>query len=182
MVVMTATFIMEIAGPMLVKIGVKKAGEVGLNITEDDLIKTYKVSDVMEAEPDIIPHGMPLGEILETFSKTQSIYYPVVDNESKIVGKITVAGIKEMFANRDVAGWLLACDVAETFSDKTSGSTPLEDAIEHMKKYDIENMSVVADDGTDRLVGVLDRQKTLRKISAEILRRRELADGMSITL
>ena len=35
---MMSTFLMEIFGPMFVKVGVKKAGEVGLNITEEDLI------------------------------------------------------------------------------------------------------------------------------------------------
>ena len=50
-VVMTGTFLMEIFGPILVKLGVKRAGEVGLNITEEDLIETYNVDDVMPIEP-----------------------------------------------------------------------------------------------------------------------------------
>jgi len=50
MVVMTATLVTEILGPMLVKVGVKKAGEIGLNITEEDLIKSYRVKDVMDSK------------------------------------------------------------------------------------------------------------------------------------
>ena len=179
MVVMTATFLMEILGPMLVKIGVKKAGEVGLNITEEDLIKTYTVADVMESEPTSITEDLPLPQILEVFSSSESVYYPVIDSSSRITGKITIPGIKEMFANRKVAGWLLACDVAEPVLDKTTKTIPLEDVIEHMRRYDLLNMPVVADDD-NKLVGVLDYSKTLRKISAEVLRRRETADKMAI--
>jgi len=58
-VVMTGTFLMEIFGPMLVKVGVKRAGEVGLNITEEDLIKTYKVVDVMDDKPISIAQNLP---------------------------------------------------------------------------------------------------------------------------
>ena len=81
-----------------------------------------------------------------------------------------------MFANQDVAGWLLACDVTEPVLDKTSSSEPLEDALELMRKYDLEQMPVVAGEGGDRLVGILDYRRTNRKISAEVLRRREKAD------
>ncbi|MHC4738233.1 MAG: cation:proton antiporter domain-containing protein [Planctomycetota bacterium] len=179
-VVMTETFIIEILGPMLVKIGVKKAGEVGLNITEEDLIKTYKVKDVMDTEPTTIAQDLPLQEILEVFSTSDSVYYPVIDGESRIIGKITVTGIKDMFANRDVAGWLLACDVDEVVQDRTTPEKPLEEVMDHMRRYDLEHIPVVAYVDNDELVGVLDYRKINRKINAEVLHRRKLADGMTL--
>jgi CBS domain-containing protein len=179
MVVMTATFLMEVFGPMLVKLGVKKAGEVGMNVTEEDLIKTYAVMDVMNPKPASIPQELPLHQILEVFSTTDSLYYPVVDSQLRIVGVITVAGIKEMFANQDVAGWLLACDVAEPALDKTTPNKPLEEAMDHMRHYDLDVLPVVAADDTDRLVGILDYRAVNRRISAEVLNRRRIADEMA---
>ena len=179
MVVMMATFLMEIIGPMLVKVGVKKAGEVGMNVTEEDLIKTYTVKDVMDAKPTSIAQDLPLHQILEVFSASESVYYPVIDSQSRIIGIITIADIKEMFANQDVAGWLLACDVAEPVRDRTTPDKPLEGAMEQMRRYDLENMPVVASDDSDELVGVLDHSKALRKISAEVLHRRKTADEMA---
>ena len=175
MVVMTATFVMEIIGPMFVKVGVKKAGEVGMNVTEEDLIKTYSVADVMNSEPTTIDHALPMQDVLDVFSTSDSVYYPVIDKQSRITGIITIADIKEMFANRDVGGWLLACDVSEPARDRTTPEKPLEEVMEWMKRYDLESMPVVADD-SDKLVGVLDYSKTLRKISAEVLHRRKAAD------
>jgi Kef-type K+ transport system membrane component KefB len=176
MVVMTATFIMEIFGPMLVKVGVQKAGEVGLNVTEEDLIKTYTVKDVMDAEPTSIAQNLPLHQILEVFSTSESVYYPVIDDQSRITGIITIAAIKEMFANQDVAGWLLACDVAGPVRDKTTSDRPLEEIMEQMRRYDLENMPLVGDG--DKLVGTLDYHKVLRKVGAEVLHRRKMADGI----
>lgn len=178
MVVMTATFLMEIFGPMLVKVGVEKAGEVGLNVTEEDLIKTYTVKDVMDTKPTSIAQDLPLHQILEVFSASESVYYPVIDGQSRLVGIITIAGIKEMFANQDVAGWLLACDVAEPVLDKTTPGKPLEEVMEHMRRYDLGNMPVMASSDSEKLVGVLDYHKVLRKISAEVLHRRKKADEM----
>jgi Kef-type K+ transport system membrane component KefB len=180
MVVMTGTFLMEIFGPMMVKVGVKKASEVGLNITEEDLIKTYTVRDVMDTEPTTISQDVPLHQILEVFSRTDLVYYPVIDNDNRIVGAITIAGIKEIFANQDVAGWLLACDVAEPVLDKTTANQPLEEVFEHMRRYDLENLAVIASDSDGRLVGMLDYRKAMRKISAEVLHRRRQADEIAL--
>jgi len=49
-----------------------------------------------------------------------------------------------------------------------------------MRRYDLENVPVVAGDSSDKLVGVLDLRKALRKISAEILHRRTVADEMTL--
>jgi len=180
MVVMTATFLMEILGPMLVKVGVKKADEVGMNVTEEDLIKTYTVKDVMDTEPTSIVQNLSLQQILEVFSTSESVYYPVIDGQSRITGIITISDIKEMFANREFAGWLLACDVAEPVRDKTTPNKPLEEAMEQMRLYDLGNMPVVASEDSEELVGVLDYRKALRKISAEVLHRRQMADGQAL--
>jgi Kef-type K+ transport system membrane component KefB len=175
-VVMTGTFLMEILGPMLVKVGVQRAGEVGMNVTEEDLIKAYTVKDVMDTKPISIAYDMPLHEILGVFSTSESVYYPVIDQQSLLTGIITIAGIKEMFANQDVAGWLLACDVAEPVMDKTIPNKSLEEVIEHMRQYHLENIPVVVAENNDKLIGVLDLPKALRKISAEVLHRRKTAD------
>ena len=179
MVVMTATFLMEILGPMLVKIGVKRAGEVGMNVTEEDLIKTYTVKDVMDSKPTSIAQDLPLHKILEVFSASESVYYPVIDAQSRIIGIITIADLKAMFANQDVGGWLLACDVAEPVLDKTTPTKPLEEVMEQMRRYDLQNMPVVAGSESDELVGVLDYSKAMRKISTEVLHRRKMADEMA---
>jgi Kef-type K+ transport system membrane component KefB len=179
MVVMTATFLMEIFGPVLVKVGVKKAGEIGMNVTEEDLIRMYTVADVMDTKPTSIAQDLPLHRILEVFSTSESVYYPVIDGQSRVTGIITIADIKEMFANQDVAGWLLACDVAEPVLDNTTPDKPLEEAMERMRRYDLENMPVVAGDDGDKLVGILDYRMVNRKISAEVLHRRRKADEMA---
>ena len=179
--VLASTIINELIAPPLVKYAISKAGEIGLNITEEDLIKTYKVADVMDTEPTSIPQELSLQEILEVFSTSESVYYPVIDSQSQLIGIITIPGIKEMFANREFAGWLLACDVAEPVRDKTNPNKPLEEAMEWMKQYNLENMPAVASDESDELVGVLDYNKALRKISAEVLHRRKTAEEMALS-
>jgi len=178
--VLASAIINELIAPPMVKYAISKAGEVGLNITEEDLIKTYKVADVMDTEPTSIPQEMSLEDILEVFSKSDSVYYPVIDSQSLLIGIITIPGIKEMFANREFAGWLLACDVAEPVRDKTTPNKPLEETIEWMRRYNLDHIPVVTSQENDEFAGILDYRKILRKISAEVLHRRKMAEEMAL--
>ena len=175
-IVMMSTFLMELIGPVLVRIGVKRAGEVGMNVTEDDLIRAYRVRDVMDGEPTIIQQNTSLNQVLEVFSTSDSLYYPMVNEQHQLRGVITVDGIKEMFANHQVSNWLLAYDVAEPAQDKTTADARLEETLEYMDRYNLDTIPVIAKHDSDRLLGVLDKQAVSRKISAEVLRRRRRAD------
>lgn len=178
-IVMTTTFIVEIFGPMFVKLGVGKAGEIGMDVTADDLIAEYTVREVMDTNPATIGMDLPLESILDTFSHTDSVYYPVIDAKSYLHGIITIAGIKDIFACQQVAGWLLACDVAQPVLDKTSPNSPLAEALKRMKKFNLEYMPVVTGADANEFLGVLDYRSVNRKISAEVLRRKEAADEMA---
>ena len=177
-VIIIGVFLFQIIGPIFVKIGVKKAGEVGMNVTEEDLIMLYKVKDVMESKPATIKEGLPLDDIINIFSTTDGLYYPVIDEQSKLKGIISISSIKETFAHQNVTGWLLACDIAQPVLDKTTEDTPLAEALERIQKYDLDFLPVVSDEN-GKLAGVLDAKTVNRKISAEIIRKREQADQVA---
>lgn len=61
LIITATTFIVQLVGPVCVKHGVQKAGEAGLDITEDDILKTAKVSDVTWGnEKSVHPTAMQL--------------------------------------------------------------------------------------------------------------------------
>ena len=174
--VMTTTFVVEIIGPMLVKVGVKKAGEIGLNITEEDLIKTYNVADVMDTKVPTISTGMSLREVIKIVSTTDSFYYSVVNNDKKLIGAITLDGIRNTFATQELNDWLVALDIAEPIIAKTTPDMPLSEAFEKTKRLDIEHLPVVSSGEDDKFVGVLNCRVVQRSLSAEVLSRQRKAD------
>jgi len=178
MVVMTATFVMEILGPMLVKVGVKRAGEVGLNITEEDLIKTYGVEDVMDKKVPAISAGMSLSEVIKVISTTDNFYYAVVDNDNKLIGAVTLDGIRNTFTTQELNDWLVALDIMEPVIAKVTPGVALSEAFEKTQQLDIEHIPVIASGQDDRFVGILDCHAVRRSISAEVLSRQQKADSM----
>ena len=176
LIVTSTTFLVQIIGPPLVKLGVKKAGEIGMNITEEDLIKAYKVSDVMDKEHKVIPEHTPISEIIRIFGRTKSFYYPMVDRNNNVTGAMTIDSIRNTFASQELHDWLVALDIAEPVTAKITPQMPLSEAFETAKHFDIEHLTVVSSSDENKFVGVLDCRAARRQLSAEVLSRQEKAD------
>lgn len=179
LVVMTGTFVMEIVGPMLVKVGVKRAGEVGLNITEDDLIQTYSVGDVTDRQAPVVSAGMSLSELIELVSSTDNFYYAVVDKDRSLMGAVTLDGIRSTFATQELNDWLVALDIMEPVVCKVTPQMELSQALEQMDHQHVEHAPVVASAEEDEFVGILGNRAVRRLLSAEVLSRQRKADSMA---
>ncbi len=177
-IVMTTTFIVELLGPIFVKLGVKKAGEVGLNITEEDLIETYSVADVMDTEVPVISTDTSLSEVIKVVSGTDSFYYPVIDIDKKLVGVVTLDGIRNTFATQELNDWLVALDIAEPIVEIVTPDMTLSEALDKTKQLAIEYLPVVDSGAGGRFIGVLDVRAVHRQFSAEVLSRQQKADSV----
>lgn len=175
-VIIATTFVAELVGPPMVKLGVKKAGEIGLDVSEEDLIRSYKVGDVMETQPPVLHEASPAGQILEVFRLHESLCYPVVSSEEKLTGVITIQEVKEAFATQAFQDWVLAYDLMEPAQDKTTPDTPLQDALERMRQFRLEYLPVVAGPEDDKLVGLIEQRSVNRALTEEIVRRHHLAE------
>ncbi|MHC4355168.1 MAG: cation:proton antiporter domain-containing protein [Planctomycetota bacterium] len=176
-VIIVGVFILQFIGPLFTKVGVRKAGEVGMNITEDDLIKTHSVGDVMDAEAPVISAGMSLSEVIKFVGNTTSFYYSVVDKDRKLMGAVTLDGIRNTFMTQELNDWLVAIDIMEPVIATVTPEMPLAEAFERTKKLDVEHLPVVAAGPDDKLVGVLNCRAVHRSLSAEVLARQQKADG-----
>ena len=178
LIVTSTTFLVQIIGPPLVKLGVKKAGEIGMNITEEDLIKTYKVSDVMDAKHVTIPEHMSIREIIKIFGRTKSFFYPVLDKNNIVTGAMTIDNIRDTFANQELHDWLVAMDIAEPLIATVTPETPLSDAFDTAKHFDTDHLTVVSSSDENKFVGVLNCRAAHRQLSAEVLSRQEETDNI----
>lgn len=177
-VIIAGVFVLQLIGPVFVKIGSKKAGEAGLNITEEDLMRTRTVGDVMDRKVPAIWSGLPLSEVIKIVSTTDSFYYPVVDNDKKLIGAVTLDGIRNTFATQEVNDWLIAMDVIEPIVARLGPDVALSEAFNKTKQLGIEHIPVVNGGKGNEFVGVLDTNAVHRKLSAELLAKQHEADSM----
>jgi CIC family chloride channel protein len=151
-----------------------KAGEVGLNITEEDIIQETKAKDVMDKNPPLIYENMQLMDVLRIFSETDNLYYPVINKDKKLCGILTVEGIKQTFLETDISGLILANDLMQPVIAKVAAEAPISDVREILNRLDIEYLPVVNEE--DKIEGFIERKKLNKFISTRIMELQKQAD------
>ena len=176
-IIITATaFILEVIGPPFVKFAVTKAGEVGMNITEDDFVRTLKVEEIMDRNPPLIYKNMPLAQILTIFSESPNLYYPVVDTNKKLLGIITVDNIKNTFMATSLSDLLLAVDVMEPVIASVTSKSSISELKGILAKYNLEYLPVVTQE--DEVIGFIERRMVYKVISTKIMELQRQADSL----
>jgi len=175
MIIAVTTFVVEVIGPAFVKFAVQRAGEVGLDVTEEDLIASYRVADVVNRRSPKFTEGTTLAEMLETIAATEAMSYPVTDERGQLSGMITIQDLKNALGGVTAAEWLVALDLMQPAPDTVSEDVPLAEALTRMREQDLESLPVVSAGEDAKLVGVLELRAVNRVLSQEVLRRRRLA-------
>jgi len=170
-VVATADLLFEIAGPQMVRHAIVKAGEAGRNVTEEDLIRSHTVGDVMNPGPPSFHENTPLSAILHAFSQHEVNTFPVVGDRGELKGLVTISEIRESLATEGLEQWLLATDLMGPVKLKVEPDTPLYRALEQMRREGLEAASVVFREDEARLAGMLEQAAVHRTLMAELLRR-----------
>jgi Kef-type K+ transport system membrane component KefB/predicted transcriptional regulator len=175
-VITTTTFVVQLIGPPFVKIAVQKAHEVGLNISENDLLKKIRVASIMDSSIPLINETADLNKVLRIFSKNQYFYFPVIDDRKKLVGIISIDSIKEFFIEYELSSFLVAYDIMDRVPVTSSKNELAVELKNKMKKYDIEYMPVVSADNT--MEGFVERRQIDKIISQKIMELHKKADTL----
>jgi CBS domain-containing protein len=169
--VTASTFVLQITGPPLIKLASKLAGEIGRDVTEEDVIETWAVTDVMKTTVPPITQGTPLTHVFQIFSNHDYTMYPVVGSEDELKGVLSLEGMKGIMISPDTWDWVLAADVMSETNGTVAADMRLDKALEFMRDHGVEEVPVV--DESNRIVGMLDRRTIRIRVNEEVIRRRE---------
>ncbi|MDP8262517.1 MAG: cation:proton antiporter [Candidatus Ancaeobacter aquaticus] len=173
-VITTTTFIVQIIGPICTKWGITKAGEVGLNVTEEDIIRMSKAEDVMDKDVPIIYENMFLAEILKVLGKSNNLYYPVVNHDKNLLGIISIDNVKNTFMATGLDSFLLAHDLMEPVVTQVAQDTSLKEVNEMLHNYSVEFIPVV--DGSNVVIGMVEARAIHRYLAEKIIENQRLAE------
>lgn len=174
LIITATTFIVQLIGPVFVKHGVTKAGECGLNITEDDIKKNTVVKDIMwgnmyicdKNSPAIVNETTTIKEILDSFTRQQNLNY-VVKHNDKLSGIISLEHLKEVLQIGELAESLLAMDIMDAPDLCCSPETTLPEAYDLFEKTDTAALPIV--DENNMPLGILEKTTIDHYIHTRIL-------------
>jgi CBS domain-containing protein len=173
--VTATTLCVQLIGPAFAKLAIKKAGEIGRNVTEEDVMGELKVVDVVDKRIVPLLEGTPLETVVQHFSQQDTFVYPVVSAEGKTIGVLTFEMLKELLTDRDTWHWLVVGDVMQPLRHRLSSEMNLAEALREMNNNQVEALPVVDTLESGRLLGVLDVRAARRMVNAELVRRKTAA-------
>jgi Kef-type K+ transport system membrane component KefB/CBS domain-containing protein len=170
--VTATTLCVQLAGPAFARLAIKKAGEVGRNVTEEDVMAELKVSDVVDKGIVPLLEGTPLASVVQGFAEQDAFVYPVVSSDETIIGVLTFDMLKELLIDRDTWQWLVVGDVMQPVRHRLSSQMNLAEALQEMGNNQVEALPVVESAENQKLIGVLDQRAARRSVGAELVRRK----------
>ena len=167
MVVTATTFVVQLLGPPLVKFAVTRAGEVGLNITEEDLIRQSRAADIADRDIPLIRENADIRSILKIFAERDNLYYPVVDEAGELKGILSIEKLKDTFIASDISDFLLAHDIMEHAEFSCGIDTEASEVRDMFRKKGLASIPVVDDKGT--VAGMIEYRRMQQLITRQLL-------------
>lgn len=185
MTVTMTTFIVTLVGPIFVKYGITKAGEAGMDITEEDIRRKTRVEDlVWGTQKCVSPAGesasvvrdtTTIKDILAIFETHHNQTFAVSGMDGKLTGIITLEHLKESLAIGEMAEQLLAMDIMDKPSHVCVKDAMLSEVCAIMEENGEEAMPVIDENNTP--LGMVERFAIDHYIHSRIIEmRRRLAD------
>ena len=176
-VIITATtFVLELIGPWSVRLAIVKANEVGLNITEEDLIRTSKAKDIMDKSVPFMHRNTSMGEILKIFCESPNLCFPVLGKGKRLLGIITIDNIKNTFMETSLNHFFLADDLMEPAVATTTPDAPISTVKELFSTYTLEYLPVVTEE--KKLMGIIERRQLDRLLSKKMMELRKRVSSL----
>ncbi len=166
--VTATTLIVQLIGPACVKYTITRTGEIGCNVTEEDIIATLKVADVMQPDPVCVREEELLSTVFDTIAQTDQLSFPVVNPQGACIGVISLESLKTLFVEQEIWSWMLAGDVMVPVQDILHSDTPLEEALSLMEQMEAEE-TILRDPDTHVPVGLFDLRSAKRSVSRKLL-------------
>lgn len=186
MLIITATtFIVQIIGPVCVRYGVTKAGETGLDVTIEDLMKKARVRDVeIQGEKicsnsnfAVVDETEMVGQIINSFSTHSNLNYAVRSSDGKFAGQISIEHIKEAMQIGEMGSYMLAMDIMDKSAVTCNPDTLLPDAYKLFDDYDTNAISIV---DTDRHpLGILEKSSVDHYLHIKVVEIEHKLAGMA---
>ncbi|MBN1794031.1 MAG: cation:proton antiporter [Candidatus Omnitrophica bacterium] len=175
-VVVATTFVVQLIGPIFVKIGITKADEAWRNVTEEDIIESSKVRDFMRTEFSFVKESASLDKILDAVKEREAYHLPVVNNQGELTGLISLGSLRGVFRETQLDDIVFAKDVAVPVGRVLYPDEPLKEAFDIFSKREIDYLAVVKNAQSKEIVGIIEYQPLVQMVSRKTLERQKSLD------
>jgi CIC family chloride channel protein len=103
----------------------------------------------------VIPETMRFGELIKAVADSPDSYFPVVDDQGKMTGILSINDIREVLFEECLAQALIAKDVATPSVVRVFWQESLQDAMDKMALINVNELPVVREEDPGAIIGMI---------------------------
>lgn len=135
-----------------------------------DILQAIRVEDLMPRVRQVTPvlESMPFRDFKQYFSQTKQHYFPVMNDQGRLVGIFSSTDIRAVLFSLEIEHLVVMRDIATSDIIVT---TPAEDLNAVMQKFttrNIDSLPVVQEDDPGQLIGMLDRRDVIAEYNRRV--------------
>ncbi len=162
------TFIVQIIGPPLTKLGVVLAGETGKNISRKQILEENPINGHLITDLPKIEETATLRKVFTEFSKINIDMLPVRSKDDRLLGGITINQLRETLTDQTAWDWILSADIMVPVKDILNDSASLFEASRLMEQLQTDYVAV--NDNAGKFLGVITKELINKKVKQESLK------------
>lgn len=137
-----------------------------------DIMQGVKISEVMKSKPVTIHEDASFSEVMALFQETNILGFPVLADNDKLRGIITLQDIHRAQSNEEFSSkGLTVKDLAVDDPITVFPDEPIWVAIQKMSPRDLARLPVISRDGSGTLCGIISRSDILRAYDVGVVRK-----------
>lgn len=169
--VTATTLCVQVIGPAMAKLAISLAGEVGRNLTEEDVIADLTVEQAMTPLDDPVRPAESVSAIMDRFAEGSGRLFPVVDASGRMTGVVGFEALRDVLPERDAWDWLLAADIMRPPGETVPAEMPLAEAIEIMRETRLDELLVTDPANPATARGTLAMHSVRQRVDEELVNR-----------
>jgi len=144
-----------------------------------DVLQMIKVQDLIHLVKKVesIPQDMPFLEFKKFFSRTKQHYFPVMDNDKRMIGIFSSTDIRGVLFAPEIEHLVVMQDIAKSEVVTTTLTEDLNSVLQKFTIKNIDSLPVVQEDDQGILMGMLSRRDVIAFYNRQI----QQLKGSSIT-
>ncbi|MGB7911438.1 MAG: CBS domain-containing protein [Desulfobaccales bacterium] len=126
-------------------------GEFARGLLEESFVRDA----ILPRKVITIPESMPFGKLIKVVTDSPDAYYPVVDEQGKMTGILSINDIRGVLFEDALAKVIIAKDVATPTVVRVIWDESLQDALEKMTRINVNELPVVRQEAPNEIIGMI---------------------------
>ena len=142
-----------------------------------DVLEGIKVRDVYRADRKLIPvpESMSLDGIVHTLARTTQQYFPVVDENERMVGIFSADDVRSWLYDQTIWQLAVARDVMVSEIVSVAPDDDLNTALQRFTQLNLDELPVLDPADPGRLLGMLRRKETIAAYNRRLMEHKRAA-------